>query len=712
MAAAQGPPPVEDGPWAKGTDSYLEPTQVAKGYYRWSVNASNRGGTVRTRPGFSAIPVRIHTGTDAPDIEPPTDGTDGGTEPLPPDVNEPPPDNILPPPDITEQSLLDDPDVPDLPDVIVAPTGMPRGLTVFDDAQGIPQMVVAIGQRIYYCPFPFTAAFTMVNALRFEGQGPVCFTRCIVGVTEAADGTLTNIDPYPILMIQDGASRAGYWKGGQNARHLDPAKPKPFGGPSETPSGLWSAWSGNRYWVSNGTRVRASNLLNPIKFTEEDLLEEGGFLTFPGMITGMTNTFDFTSLLVYTHKNTSTLISSLLDRTQWGITPGFQKVIFEGIGCVGGNAITTQWGMVWWYAHEGLMSLDEGLRAFQSSKITFRDREMSWSKGNISAGFVGNIALGAFENLLFVSVPSGDKYNAHTWAMDEAPLDTLTYWGFFGLPSWSGIWEGIRPVAWFTASVKGQSRTFCLSADYPRDDDPTQTVGANVWEMVSETRMDLSFTPNFGPLIQPISCSLETKLLGYDGNYKFFRLAEIYLDNVEGEVDLKVSYAPRRGGYKVVLEKHIVSSDWLMQNPTTQIPVDTFLFDPMRPQQRVVRTISEAKTYTSVPNSGDDAYAGVQTSANVPFPRQKDYAFSVLLEWTGRLSISNVRAYFDPEEQETEGVDELDETTDRMVDMAGINKIDSALTPYKIDPLSMNFKSHVLTPTSAIWIDPVFQSIS
>lgn len=652
--------PVEDGPWGKGADSYLEPTQVDKGFYRWGVNVTNRGGVVRTRPGFAVIPV---TGA------------------------------------------LGQPTI-----------GVPRGTTIFTDKYEKTFLVIAIDGQILYLAYPFEGDWTAIPQLFFGGQGPVVFTRCIIAVTEDALGNLTDIDPAPVLIIQDGFSRAGYWDG-TNARHLNPAKKVPFNGPSETPIGLWAEWSGNRYFVSDGNRVRASNLLNPIKFTEEDLLEEGGFLVFPGRVTGMTNTRDFQNLLVFTDNTTSSLMSSLIDRTQWATTQGFQTVMFNGIGCVGGFAITTQWGLKWWYSHDGLMSLDEGVKSYQSSKVTYKDRDMAWSKGNISTAFKKNIALGAYENLLQVSVPSGDIYNMHTWVMDESPLDNQTYWGYFGLPAWTGVWEGIRPIQWVTAAIKGVNRTFCLSKDYNGQN--------NVWEAVIGSRVDQTVDAEMNRVVKDITCSLETKLIGYDGNYKFFRLAEIYLDNVEGEVDLTVSYAPRRGGYKVVLRKHIISSDWIIQNPNTEIVApggepynQPFIFDATRPQSRVVRTISEAKTYFG-PKSGDDAYQGVQTSANVPFPRQKDYAFSLLLQWTGRMSISSVRMYFDAEEQEVEGIAEADETTDRFVDMAGINKLMPApKTPYVIDQESMDFESNVITGTAPLWIDmhpdtletPLYQS--
>jgi hypothetical protein len=660
MAEQKSPPPIEDGPWGKGIDSYMEATQVQKGFYRWAVNVSNRGGIVRTRPGLSVIPVTTTAG--------------------------------------------------------VALVGKPRGITVFTDVNGIPYLVICIGTKIYSSRYPFTGLWSLLPALDFAGTGPVCFTRCVQSAVTNTDHSLTEIDPKPILMMQDGVSNPGYWDGATGATaHITPSTTAyPWG----TPKGLWSEWSGSRYWVSYGNKVYASDLLNPLQFYENSTnnLETSGYLQFPGPVTGMTNTYNYKSLLVYTDFTTSTLQTSLLDRTKWATTPGFQTVEFFGIGCVGGNAIATQWGLKWWYSHDGLIGLDEGLRAYQTSKVSYKDREMAWSRGNIAPGFRPGIAVGSFENLLFVSVPSGDIFNAHTWVMDEAPLDVLSYWGYFGLPAWSGVWEGVRPVGWITASIHGANRTFCLSQDYPNNGDPYNALKNNVWEGVTDARVDSSPTTNLSIVKRPITCSLETRLLGYDGNYKFFRFAEIYLDNIEGEVDLTVSYAPRRGGYKVVLRKHIVASDWIIQNSNTQIPVDTFVFDTTRPQTRVVRTISEAKTYTD-PNTGDDAFQGVQTSANVPFPRQKDYGFSVLLQWTGRMSVSSVRVYFDPDEQEVEGVAEKDETTDRFVDVDGRNVIGTSLTPYVFDPKGIGAQSNVVTGTAsfgtaALWVDPQYNAMS
>jgi hypothetical protein len=411
---------------------------------------------------------------------------------------------------------------------------------------------------------------------------------------------------------------------------------------------------------------------------------------------------------------TSTLQSYVTDRTTWGGTPGFQVLTLPGIGCVGGNAITHQWGIKFWYSHDGLIGYDESLRVYQLAKVTYKDREMTWSKGNISPSMKDRIALGSYENLLLVSAPSGDIFNAHTWVMDEAPLDVLTYWGYFGLPSWAGIWEGVRPVAWITGVVHGQNRVFCLSQDYNFADDPSGTIRANIWEAVIDARVDYSVTKDLDDLLRPISCQFETKLLGYDGTYKFFRFAEIYVDNVEGEVNLLAFYAPRRGGYKQVLKKRVIASDWIMQHPDTVID-GAFIFNANRPQSRVVRTVSEAKTYTG-PNSGDDAYQNVQTSANQPFPRQKDYAFSVLLQWTGRMSITSVRAYFDAEEQETEGIAEQDEDTDRFLDVTGKGIIGATLTPYILDPEACTYVSNVASTTSALgnnglWVDPQYHSL-
>jgi hypothetical protein len=626
---------VSSGPWSTGCDSFSDATLVSESSFRWSVNAVSRGGLPRTRPGLNCFPV----------------------------------------------STL----------------GQPRGIEVFTDQRGITHIVIAIGSQILFSSYPFTSGFNAIPGLLFATTSPIIFKKAIQNVTEATDGTLTLINPLPVLMISDGETRTAYWDG-LNARHLDPTKAP--NGPSETPVFEWMEFTGNRLWGSDGSRLRASNLANPLKFTEEDILSEGGALGFPGMITGLGQTADFKNLLVFTDQTTSSVQSNILDRTQWQLTPGFQTVIFPDIGCAAGKSITTQNGITFWYSHGGIIGLDQAILTYRTGRIHFQDQAMNWSKSNLSPNISG-ICVGTFENYLMMSVPSGDIWNAHTWIMDQAwareEAVSDVYASIKG-PTWNSVWTGIRPVEWVTAVVNGISRCFVLSYDYP----PTgsNTPQNNVWEAFAKERIDVGLN-NSAQLIQkPIQSSLETRVLGTDANYKDFRYIEIDCEDISGVVDISISFAPLRGGYKEVSTKQIVASQWTVVNGQTTIAVDTFLFNSYRSQSRILRTASDQQ------ETSDASYTGVESN----YPRQTDHGFSVLIQWTGKMSVRAVRLTTDSALQEAEGHCEVSELTDRHVQNSGLQAIESTTPPNLVDGLDMT--SAFVGSNTRTWIENLYSSMS
>jgi hypothetical protein len=580
----------------------------------------------------------------------------------------------------------------------VSTIGFPRGLTVFTPNSGIPHLVVAIGSQILKCPYPFTSAFTAIPGLTFQTNNPVVFKSTIQNVTEATDGTLTVIDPLNVLMICQKDNRTGYWDG-TNARHLDPTKAP--NGPSETPSFEWMEWSGNRLWGSQGGRLRASNLENPLKFTEEDILAEGGALTLPDDITGITRTPDFKNLIVFTAQTTSSVQSNILHRPDWQITPGFQTEIFPNIGCASGKSPITQYGVTWWFSHGGLMSIDQALSTYRTSRIHFEDNAMQWSKTNLSPDISG-ICCGSFENYLMVATPSGDRFNAHTWVMDQAyqmEQAISDFYSFIRAPTWNGLWTGIRPVEFVTAVIHGRQRCFALSYDYPADGS-TQAQN-NVWELFVPERIDVGRDKNGATVQKRISSSLETKVLSA-GDYKDFRYIEIDCEDISGVVDITISYAPLRGGYKQVQTKKVVASQWNVVNGQTTIAVDTFSWNSYRPQSRFVRAQNEF----GVNDSSDKNYEGVESL----YPRQTDHGFSVLIEWTGQMSIRYVRLITDSSIQDPEGKVELDETTDRHVQMSGFQGIDTTAPVVLVDGLDLT--SEFVSSNTRRWVEHFYSSMS
>lgn len=630
------PKVFQSGPWTTGLDSFSEPMIVSASSYRWSTNTVSRGGSIRTRQGLNCIPTNVD--------------------------------------------------------------GKPRGIAVFTPNNGIPAIVVAIGSNIYKSDYPFTDGFELIAGINFNSFGPVIMKQCVINATTNADGSRTIVDPLPVLMIGDGQTRTAYWDG-TTARHLDPSI-------NETPVFKWMEWSNNRLWGSNGKSVRASDLANPLQFLEEDILAEGGSLNFPSEVTGIGQTSDFKNLLVFTDQTTSAIQSNILDRFQWALTPGFQSMIFPNIGCASGKSVINQYGTTWWMSHGGLISIDQAVQTYRSSRIHFQDQAMSWSKGNLSPN-ISDICAGTYENYLVISVPSGDIYNSHTWVMDQS-------WGLeqaisdvyaaVRAPRWDGIWTGIRPVEWVTAIVNGRNRCFVLSYDYPStgSNDPQ----SNVWEAFVPSRLDVSRSVAIGHPIsnddanyRPIYASVETRLLGMDGQYKSFRFAEIDIGEIEGVVNLSASVAGRRGGYKQILSKELVASQWNMVNGRTTISTDTFEFDSFRPQARVVRSVSDNH------QTGDNSYEGVESN----YERLCDYGFSLLIEWTGQLSIRGARIYCDPYPQDIEGVCEVDETTDRHVRMDGLQYVEDTAPPNAIDGVA--FVSSYTSPGTRQWTEVFYKSL-
>jgi hypothetical protein len=785
-------PPLKDGPWSLGCNSVVEPSNVPDGQYQWLVNGTNRGGIPQTRPGFNCIPAGY---------------------------------------------------------------GQARGMTVFTPLNGVANLVVAIGSSVLYIAYPFTGAFTALPGISFNTAGPVVFETTVKNFDEASDGTLTVITPTPILMMSDGQTRTAYWDG-TISRHLDPSQ-------NETPIGLWMKWVGSRLWISNGSVLRASNLLDPLLFTEENILSEGGSFSLPDTITGIGVTPDYSTLLVCTSSTTTSFQANIVDRTQWQTTSGFQKEIFPGIGCVGGKSFVNQYGITWWFAQGGMIGLNQAIQTYQTSRIHYIDMNMMRSKANLSPDISG-ICCGTFENFLTVSVPSGDIHNAHTWLMDQAPRGSLETNPIYSteVSAWTGIFTGIRPVEWVTTTINGRTRCFVLSQDYnpaalaglggiiptnseikisklgavnnvsgyttgattmivdsfngalgigdtftlPGDATPytitahTETVGnttsitfapplssaatasddtiitaqriayvenpegalpsyaslyiygltgklnsgdtftvqyeagspihtifstaetsgnttqinfsvemgytisnpVNVWETFIGERMDIGIDSGGDTHIQDIPCSLETRLVGSDGAYKFFRFAEIDIGEISEVVQLKISFAGKTGGYKQILGttgKQIIASRGAIEDGVTTITVDTSSITEYRPQSRITRTQSMETV------AADNLQQGVES----PYTRKKSLAFSLLIEWTGRMAVRATRIFTDPDNQEPEGKVEKDELTDRYVQMDGTEMILSS-TPNLVYA-GLNKQSTFISPLSQRWIDKPYSSL-
>lgn len=630
--------PLNDGNWLSGLDSGSY--ELTPGFYQWAQNVTNRGGIIGTRQGFAQITGRV-----------------GEEE-------------------------------------------RPRGMALFAPFYvGVnPQLIVAIGDSVYAINPPYRDALDdahkIPNITFPTSSRAVNFEVCVQAQTNTNE-TVANITPRFILIMQDGITAPAYYYYDAPTRtyksgHTIPTARNSDSPPWNTPIGGHMKWAGDRLWVAVNNKLHASDLLNPLQFEEEKVTASGGFFFLPGNCSGMGVTHDYKSLLVFTEQTTSAFQSGIEDRTTWPGTQDFQRVLFPNIGCVSDRTIVNQYGMTWWVSHDGLVSLDASLLTYQTSRMQVRDHNMSRSKEGLNWRNGGGCA-GSFGNWLFFSVPSGSKYNVHTWVIDQSVQQNLHA---ITPPAWCSNWTGIRPEQWVTGSVNGEQRCFCLSHDLvPAGHQAT------VWEAFIGQRMDVpkdGVLPASNRLPKDIGCALETRFLtlGPD-QYARFRYAKLKLAEIIGNVHLQVFYCGRMTSYKKILDKQITAN---VSNTTEVIFDPDDLINVYVPQFRAVRT--ETDTHDSSDND-----TGIQT----PYLRNIDTEFSLLVTWSGQMSVSNICMYVEPWPDYNEGACENDELTVRSITAEGTGSISETLA--SPNTFVNAFTSKYLAPLRPRWIEfPAYDS--
>jgi len=581
--------------FSRGMNSAANPSRIGEMQYAMGMNVVSRGGVVQTRPGFTTM--------------------------------------------------------------FNLPCGRLQGFTMFQPNDLPVHWVAVVDGFVYVSAAPFNT-FTRLNGIRFWKRSRfVAFASC-VQTTFYDSGILSLLDrPKNVLIMQDGNTRAAMWDG-NTARHLNPTLSRVFDengdritmdGLDETPIGLWMAWAGNRLWVSRGKYVFASDIGNPTKFTETQYIAEGRAFTMPEDVTGMIQPASGDNLIVFGRESITFLAANIQDRRQWLSTPNFQRSEY-GIGCIAPRSIVNKLGLTWWYSASGWTNLNFALSSFNDSKLRYLDEPMQASKSYLSPDKAG-ICAGEIENYILVSVPSGSRFNRHTWALDLYQDEAIV---------WDGIWTGINPVEWARASINGVDRIFCAS----RDSD-----GINrVWEAFREDRTD-----NGEPITSFVltrSDAMGTKDL------KRFRYAELYLDDVYGIVDFYAGVAGRKGGFRRVLTKRMNAAVGPLNLEDIYYSEDQgenekTIWHSNRPQGRVIRT-------EEIYPEGEDTCNTCGVESDIPFPIDRE--FQMLLMWSGRASVEGYRLYADEQSrlESRQGRCEDDETGTRTLNEGGC----SGLTAY------------------------------
>ena len=499
-----GRTPVGSAYLINGMSSGEDPMFMDNQSYRASMNTINRGGVVRTRPGYKKI--------------------------------------------------------------FDLPPGNLQGLSYFKPLTTEAYLVFAVAGVVYQSQYPFTAYTALPGIQFFAFAKNVYFCQCVQGATLNTDGSVSVQNPLRVLVMQDGGyTRAAYWDG-TNSEHLDPSVPATFqsvidttgavistavtyGGtgydvanpptitfaaPSETagiayrtakghvvvdagqiqevimddvgtgytfapavsvsgqklgpPLGGPMAWSGQRLWVAVDNKVLASDISNPLAFSEILYASGGGYFMFLEPVTGLAEipSFQDPNLAVFTRNTSSVLQSSVTDRSLWQSTVDFQSIMFPGVGCVNQRSIVALYGELWWMCDAGFTNFNAAEQSKITSYLVPQDTAMAVSKFNLSSDLSGCCA-GQYENFLLLSVPYGDKLNDHTWVYDQAVTSGVAQSIISGpyqgaTSAWASYWTGTRPVQWASGPFNSVIRIMHVSVDYD---------GTNrLWEAFDPDRTD------------------------------------------------------------------------------------------------------------------------------------------------------------------------------------------------------------------------------
>jgi len=394
------------------------------------------------------------------------------------------------------------------------PDGKAQGLTIFTPTGGITNLVMAVNGKIYVSEFPFVT-YTQLSGIQFDpGVDHVVFKEA----TQAKSAGVL-IQPRSVLMMQDGRTRPAFWDGA-TARHLNPG-----GTSNETVLGLWMEWIGFRLWVARGRDLFASDIFDPLHFTENQYLSIGGSLNAMDgdVITALARTADSRSLLVFTIHNTTIVRAGITDRDAWKVTPDFIALLFPGVGAASGKSPFYHNGELWWWSVQGARRFTQVGASILNSRNGVASIEMKRSFENITQEVQNKVCGFSFGTFLGYSVPSGDTFNRHTWALDTSTNSQISS---DSPVAWLGIWMGTRPVEWATANVNGMERSFYLSQD---------ACGIRLWEAFQEDRSD-----NGGRIF----CSVEFPAIGFQEQtaFKRFLFTEYHLAYLSGIVDITCDY--------------------------------------------------------------------------------------------------------------------------------------------------------------------------
>ena len=508
------------------------------------------------------------------------------------------------------------------------PPGRLQGLYTFTPIIGTPALVAFVDGVGYVSPYPYRKFSQIKGATMSPLATQIYFAQATQSAQNNADGSIQLITPRNLLMVQDGINAPAYFDG----RVLTAIM-----GVGVTPQGTHIAWAGARLWVAQKNLVFASDIANPLGFTEQTYNTLGGvnYFTLPDVCTGLAalpgTILTNANLLAFTKTTTTLFQSSILNRTLWPATPNFQAEIFPTVGCVAPRSIVAVSGLLWWFSNIGLTRLDSAQSSALTTQLYRIDRELARSSYFLNED-LSKVCMGAYENIVLTSVPYADVINRHTWVYDAsanslASQNQVSYLTTAWSTVWASVWTGVQPVQWVSVTIGKNSRLFCASID---DDGNNR-----VYEAFSKERRDNGCD---------IVWSFETR--AYNGNTplkKAMRFFQYKLSELQGEVNISVYWAgAERGRWKRISNPTFYSEEGNLLADTVYSSTD--MVYALKKQSRIART-------QDVWDLPEDVFSSAGVEGLVEFISANketiDTAFQCRMEGSGPCAVKAIEVFMD-----------------------------------------------------------------
>jgi hypothetical protein len=593
-------PSLPDSQWTQGVNSLLFPTDLPAGEYAWGVNVTNRGGNIQTRPGRRRV--------------------------------------------------------------FALPGKWGQAFTLFLDTNSNYWMVWAIDGLIYASKYPFVT-YQKLNFSFNPFARRLFFAQGIQAATYDSSSNIVVISPIRWLFIQDGTSSPGWWDPVGQQTVQKPVVPRvagnqPLGYIPTLPIGTVMVYTDNRLWVAVGSKVYASDLFNPISFLEGTYLAEADGFGFPFEVQAMIPAPEDTGLYVCTANTIGQLDTQIQDRTQWQSTPNFQSTFSQEIGVSAPNGLAYAHGLLWLYSNKGLVSLNNALSSQITSVLYEQDGEMSRSRNRLSPDRSG-VAVGLFQNMFFVAVPSGNLFNAHTWVIDG---DIASLLMSQQPPCWTGVWTGTFPIVFGRLIDQGVEHLYEFSYSSGTVTDPltgATNCGIQIWELMSQNQYDEAAN-----VITPIRCSWESRLFVMP-NEEWYAAGwvELTLVGLKGTVEFEIWVAGMSGAYIQVGTTHFVANVGPFGDPNQgtggiiYYEVAGQVTSIARDYKAQNRIVAGPGLDTTFYQNNPAQFYGMNSPHNIETDRNDgiDKAFQVLLKWTGVCGVRRLRFFYRPETEQSHG---------------------------------------------------------